>query len=330
MMVPVRAVAASPVAGLTVATRPESVLEVVPMTRVAVGPLLQLFAEERARWLSGLLWDASELGEAVDIAARAHLLPGHVVLLAGRPVAHLLVHVGPEVIRPCGVHVRPATPTAAVHALVDTALDALPEDRRLEAQLTAFEHQPALDDAFRARGVQVTPRTWLVGRLDELARRASASPGLADLQPGWPEALAPVLVASHAATVEARINAAFRTVEDARDYLEELGRGVGCGRLLGACCRVALGSGGAVEGFCLVTSVGPGVAHVPQVAVAPRAQGRGLGRLLLSSVARELAARGFSRVTLSVSLENVRAREWYERWGFTTLAPLSAYHRPPA
>ena len=35
-------------------------------------------------------------------------------------------------------------------------------------------------------------------------------------------------------------------------------------------------------------------------------------------------------MTLSVSLDNERARSWYLRAGFRPLAPLSAYHAPAA
>ncbi len=66
------------------------------------------------------------------------------------------------------------------------------------------------------------------------------------------------------------------------------------------------------------------VADVMTVAVAPRAQGRGLGRLLLAELERRARARGAGHVILEVRADNAAAIGLYERSGFAVL------EHPPA
>ena len=56
------------------------------------------------------------------------------------------------------------------------------------------------------------------------------------------------------------------------------------------------------------------------VAIAPEAQGRGLGRTLTLAGLHHLAGRGVSEVLLYVESDNLPARKVYERLGFTHAA----------
>ena len=76
-------------------------------------------------------------------------------------------------------------------------------------------------------------------------------------------------------------------------------------------------------------AIGDDTMHLPQVAVHPAAQGRGLGRALLARAATVAAGAGRVRLTLSVSCGNLRAAGWYGRLGFEELARFSAYYRDP-
>lgn len=295
------------------------------LSAAPVSGVLELIAEEREDWKQRLHWDATELGEALHLAASARLLTGSAVLVGRRMAGYLSAHVSQDAFRPCSIRIRPDAPPETARLLVETAL-ALPEaqGRHLEAQLTVFEHQDALDAAFVARGAGLVTRQWL-----EVAIPEEASGAPSALVRPWSgdhlEACAETLARAHQGGVEALINASFRSPEAAAAYLRDVVRGPGCGYFQPWASSLAL-ENGRVIGFCLVTTVAPGVAHLPQVAVCPEGQGRGLGAALLRRAWRAARAEGCRRMTLSVSLENEMARRWYERSGFRPLARLSAYH----
>jgi ribosomal-protein-alanine N-acetyltransferase len=56
-------------------------------------------------------------------------------------------------------------------------------------------------------------------------------------------------------------------------------------------------------------------AHLSDLWVAPRFEGRGVGSALLRAVEREVARAGFEAITLEVLTANVRAASFYRRWG---------------
>jgi [ribosomal protein S18]-alanine N-acetyltransferase len=70
------------------------------------------------------------------------------------------------------------------------------------------------------------------------------------------------------------------------------------------------------------------VADVMTVAVAPGAQGRGLGRLLLAELEHRAQARGAGHVILEVRADNAAALALYERSGFAVLSTRRRYYQP--
>lgn len=310
-----------------VATRQQPSLRACRLADAPLPGVLALIAEERRAWKQRLLWDPQELGDALEMAASVRLLPGVAVLEGRRPVAYASAHSTQAAFRPCSLLIRPDAPPDAAELLVKGLLG-LSEaaGRRLEAQLTAFARQDELDAAFAARGVHVEPRRWLHAALEGPSGRVEVGSSVRPWSTELLGACGAVLAEAHAGGVEARINASFLSEASSAAYLAEVVRGPGCGHFLPWASSVALVDG-RVAGFCLVTTVSPGVAHVPQVAVRPGAQGRGLGGALLDRSLGCAAAEGCHRVTLSVSDENRRARGWYEGRGFRCLEPFSAYWR---
>jgi ribosomal-protein-alanine N-acetyltransferase len=73
---------------------------------------------------------------------------------------------------------------------------------------------------------------------------------------------------------------------------------------------------------------GGDVADVMTVAVAPRAQGRGLGRLLLAELERRATGRGAAHVILEVRADNEAARGLYERSGYVVINTRHKYYQP--
>jgi ribosomal-protein-alanine N-acetyltransferase len=70
------------------------------------------------------------------------------------------------------------------------------------------------------------------------------------------------------------------------------------------------------------------VADVTTVAVAPRAQGTGLGRRLLAELEHRAAARGAASVMLEVRADNAGALALYEGSGYAVLSTRPRYYQP--
>ncbi len=99
-----------------------------------------------------------------------------------------------------------------------------------------------------------------------------------------------------------------------QEYVEQLRKGPGCGWFVPELSLVAPGARvGELDGAIMITDLGPGTVHVAQVAVDPRARGRGLGRRLVRAALGQ-AAVTFDRATLLVSSANAPAWRSMNRW----------------
>lgn len=90
---------------------------------------------------------------------------------------------------------------------------------------------------------------------------------------------------------------------------------------------VVLDDGAGVVGYAGLDHGGD-VADVMTVAVAPRAQGLGLGRRLLGELEARAQARGAAFVMLEVRADNTAARSLYERSGYVVLSTRRRYYQP--
>lgn len=84
---------------------------------------------------------------------------------------------------------------------------------------------------------------------------------------------------------------------------------------------------GAIVGYAGV-DLGGEVADVMTMAVAPRAQGRGLGRRLLEELVSRARADHAAYLMLEVRADNEPARKLYEARGFETLTVRRRYYQP--
>ncbi len=84
-------------------------------------------------------------------------------------------------------------------------------------------------------------------------------------------------------------------------------------------------SGGEVIGYAgLMLAVGEG--HVTTIGVAPEWQRRGVGRLLLLTLARKAVERGASDLTLEVRVTNTGAQSLYHEFGFAPAGIRKNYY----
>ena len=75
----------------------------------------------------------------------------------------------------------------------------------------------------------------------------------------------------------------------------------------------------------LTTIVSDRIAHITQLCVDPRHQGRGIGRRLIGRVIDVIRRMGFQGATLSVTVSNTTAVELYRSLGFVPLTCFPAF-----
>jgi ribosomal protein S18 acetylase RimI-like enzyme len=113
-----------------------------------------------------------------------------------------------------------------------------------------------------------------------------------------------------------------------RHYIASLTNGTGCGWFAPEISGVVRdGHAPGMRGAIVMTDLGPGTAHVAQMAVDPALQGKGLGRALLSAALLK-AAPLFARATLLVADSNHAAAALYATSGFRDIASFIVASRP--
>ena len=90
---------------------------------------------------------------------------------------------------------------------------------------------------------------------------------------------------------------------------------------------VAVDEGGALLGYTGLVHSGA-EADVQTLAVAPAAQGRGIGARLLGELLTEAGRRGCTSVMLEVRADNAAAVALYERFGFERISVRRGYYQP--
>ena len=81
-----------------------------------------------------------------------------------------------------------------------------------------------------------------------------------------------------------------------------------------------------IAGYAGASVSGP-EADVMTIAVAPWAQGRGVGSQLLSALVEAVAERGAGQLVLEVRADNVAAQRLYARHGFERIAVRRGYYQ---
>lgn len=92
-------------------------------------------------------------------------------------------------------------------------------------------------------------------------------------------------------------------------------------------CYVVAERDGEVVGYAGLAASGR-QADVQTVAVAPSAQGTGVGRVLLDALLAEAVRREVAAVLLEVRADNAPARTLYERAGFERIGLRRRYYQP--
>ncbi len=124
---------------------------------------------------------------------------------------------------------------------------------------------------------------------------------------------------------DAEICEDYSTRDGCESYLRSLVENPGCGVFMPETSFMALDRQGALCGFLICSRISSGAAMVPQIAVHPSYQGRGVGNTLMDYSVEQLKTLGFRSISLTVTKKNRRAFEWYQRLGFRIRKDFGAY-----
>jgi ribosomal protein S18 acetylase RimI-like enzyme len=278
--------------------------------------LAPLYAAETARWSVVLGWDTAASWHQVELGRRLGTVFGFLAFDANGAVAgwtFFLLHRG--VLQIGGFL---AASERATDALLDAILASSVAARAQAVSVFAFTDAPRLTAALGQRGLTVVQYDYLQKPL-----AGGLLPPIPHLR-AWRDddtsGTAALLASAYPLADDGRPFAPRGTAEEWREYVGQLVGAAGCGTLLPDASFVVQAGDEAIAGLVLTTRLAPGTAHIAQIAVAPRAQRRGLGRLLLRAASVRARAAGCDRVTLLVEERNAGARQLYEASGFAAAA----------
>ena len=282
------------------------------MSSAEITPLYQ---SEIVRWERVLHWDTRANWRLVEAARAAGTLPGLVVCDAIGAVhgwAFYLLHDG---MLQVGALVC-ASP-AATGAVLDAILDSPEADAASSVTLFTFADAPALAGELQRRGFTTDRYRYLQRSLT--ANTTDSSPARPPVGRGWQaDDLAPVaalLSRAYGAPDASRPFVRQGRPEEWFEYVEQLVTTRGCGVFLPEATVIGESSHG-VDAVVLATRLGPGTAHLAQIAVEPIARRFGRGRLIVSAALSNLREADYDRATLLVSAANGAANGLYDQLGF--------------
>lgn len=311
-------------------------VSVVPFGRLVPDALDPLFEAQRREWLDRLSWDLTTTSGLVATAIRDRSLRGAAVFVGGEAAGFAFYSVEPDRSLVGDFYVLPHRRTGAVNsALAEGIVRQIQRSRprkRVENQAICFDTSGA-DEVFARHGFARYEREYRAAA-SAGATAAEARHESVDVR-GWRDAdfagAARAIFESYRGTVDARVNGQYRSPEGCADLLEVLTSTAWCGRFDPAVTRVAVDRAtGRCCGVVVASVISRSAAHLGQISVLPRYQGRGVGRALVRSALGAAEGAGLARVTLAVTLANARAARLYELAGFHPVLRFSVYTREPA
>ncbi len=305
-------------------------LTLLPLSHAERKQVMALMDEEVRAWRSELGWDYSPVKQVLISFMDQNLLPGYVACDGEKALGYgyFLIHrnkgvIGTLYVSECESAQEVANRILAksIEALIDQS-----KIERIESQLFPF-HRLSLSSPFLHQGFANYPRVYL--ELDLV----SYHPDLDSVQDGaisqWDSRFvtqaAWIVQKSYEKELDAVICEDYCTVAGCEGYLRSLLANPGCGVFIPEASFMGWDHGGKPNGFVLTSCISKAGAMIPQISILPTYQGLGLGGALMGKTLRTLKAAGYRKVSLTVTRENTRALEWYQRLGFRVRKDFCAY-----
>jgi GNAT superfamily N-acetyltransferase len=303
-------------------------LEILDLRHFSSADLRSLVEEEVAIWRSLLHWDYRASSEMVLRYADSRILPGYVAIERGRIRGYCyFVYEGSKgVIGDLFVEDSGLTSgrrDQIENELLRQAISTLqrsPGVSRIEAQLL-LHSTGRLVPIFQEEGFRCYRRLFLTLPIDRShADTQPALPPEIEVHPWHEEDYQPaagIITAAYRGHVDSDVNDQYRTLAGSLRFLNNIVRFPGCGVFDPAASCVAVHRTTRTRvGILLCSRISYEVGHITQVCTLGDVRSHGIGGYLLASCYSNLAARGFSEVSLTVTEENHRAVALYLRTGY--------------
>jgi ribosomal protein S18 acetylase RimI-like enzyme len=305
-------------------------LKYLPISYLEDALLFPLMEEEEQAWMSDLGWDYSPIRQILISLAKQKLLPGYVALNEKGPVGYtyFLVNQSKGIIGALYAS-RMSHSQEAVEELLSLTIARLKElqnIQRIEAQIMPF-HDVNLTATFTQHGFCFFPRYYLDLDLSTQPKKTelTSAEQITPWKPAFLERAAEMTAISYRNQTDAEICEDYRTQMGCEIYLRSLVENPGCGIFMPEASFMVFDGQGSVCGFVICCRISRGAGMIPQIAVHPSYQGRGLGNALIHHALEKLKAMGFHSVSLTVTKKNRRAFDWYQRLGFRIRKEFGAY-----
>jgi len=297
-------------------------MEIRPLCQFRSQELRKLFDQEREVWQHQLYWDYSEPQRVISAMVDAGTLPGFVAMQDSVPVAYTFyVEVSRKGLLGGCFASELAAPEGAEDQLLEESLAALTRNaapQRIESQFINFREWPIVR-FFAGKGFSQFDRCFMVRdcQIDHLQRHLVAAEvkqlSLSDL-----DDMAKLTVDTYASVIDRRVTYHYQSLAECLEFLSNLVFRPGCGTFLPEGSYSARDARtNELMGYVLTSRISPQDGHIPQIAVAPAHQGKGLGAELLGRAVRYLGLNGYQRVSLTVTESNLAALMLYQRFGFS-------------
>lgn len=310
-------------------------IEIVDIRHFAGRDFAALLAAESLAWINTLRWDYTCSARVISACLAEKRLSGYALLVDHEIQGYsFFVYDGTKAligglfIQPNGLF-RPHAEQLLDH-VVET-VKAVPGVFRVEAQLPHFALEE-LESCFRQHGFSAYLRRFmllpLVGRPapDPPPERSTAEFAFEPWRRSHDGEAARLLAEVYRNHIDAVINDQYQSSRGTSRLIENIVQLRGCGESLSEASFVAVHRPTArLAGMVALTSVRPGTAHIPQVAVARSFQSHGLGAALMEMAFRTAERIGFREVSLTVTDRNADAVRFYKRLGFETFHTFGAF-----
>ena len=305
-------------------------LKYLPVSYLDENLLLPLMQEEEKAWMSDLSWDYSPIRQVLISYIKQKLLPGYAAVDGNEAVGYtyFLVNqtkgiIGALYVSKCN------SSQNAVEELLSLTISSLKNSRtikRVEAQIMPFNNLN-LTATFTQHGFSYYPRYYLDFDLTNYRKKneSSVPVKIVPWSSAYLERAAEMGMNSYRNQTDAEICEDYCTQAGCESYLRSLVENPGCGIFMPDTSFAALDGKGAPCGFLICSRISSGAGMIPQIAVHPSFQGRGVGNILMNRSFEQLKIMGFRSVSLTVTKKNRRAFEWYQRLGFKVRKDFGAY-----
>src|ERR1700686_490285 len=325
-------------------------MEILDLRHFASADLRPLLEEEIAMWGRLLSWDYTISAEMILRYMDAKILPGYAAIERGSifgysfsvyeqnkgVIGDLFVRdsVRESVrdgARSPDRHDRHEVEERLLTHVIET-LHQSPGFPRVEAQLLTH-HTGELSRPFLQQGFSRHPRVFM--NFDMGKHPQASLPALGPLSPQcqirpWSEheyqSAAALITAAYRGHVDSEINDQYRTLTGSLRFLNNIVRFPGCGAFDPQASFVVFQRRThTLVGLILCSQVRPDVGHITQVCVLPEFRSAGLGEAMLAASTKDLRARGFKFISLTVTEANDRAIALYKRIGFESTRVFDAF-----